>query len=108
MRRVATAPMKLRSAQFVLLVLLFSSLSLSEGSSLRLADELIGSAVGIRLAPRTLSASVAEPASPGIRLPAASYRLAPAGRTTLAGVWSMREPAAHSALIQATTGNARA
>ena len=101
--------MKLRSAQFVLLVLLFSSLGLSDRSSLSLADDLIGSGCGVLLSQQTvarnaLSARPLTHAAPS----AAQQELAPAYQHSLTQAWTMPHPAAHAAFLQAVTANARA
>ena len=100
--------MKLRSAQFVLLVLLFSSLSLSEGATLRLAKQSLGSG-SLRLHSTAVrTAAAAEPLARVARASDAEDRLPPESRTTLAGVWPMRHPAAQAASVQDATANARA
>ena len=91
--------MKLRSAQFVLLVLLFSSLSLSEVSSLRLADEIIGtsSVASARTPARSQRQIQPLPSEAGANQvedqPIAAIRQA----------WTMRAPAAQAASLQAVT-----
>ena len=92
--------MKLRSTQFVLLVLLFTSLSLSEGSTLRLANDVMGqSALSVRSLAGSVARNVPTKTAGGrshavtqaapVRALAASHR-----------PWTMRAPAAHAAAVQ--------
>ena len=92
--------MKLRSAQFVLLVLLLSSLRLSEGSSLRLADELIGN-TGATLSQRATSRTLRQPGTASTQALAATpvQDLSASGRRILRAAWSMRQPAAHAVSV---------
>ena len=101
--------MKLRSAQFVLLVLLFSSLGLSDRSSLSLADDLIGSGCGVLLSQQSIARNVpsARPLTHATAS-AAQQQLAPAHQRSLTHAWTMPHPAAQAVALQATSAIARA
>ena len=102
--------MKRCSAQFVLLVLLCSSLGLAEGSSLRIVDELIGKTNAVRLTQRGAGGTTTRPMATrtGVTYPADGLQLPSAVHRALRLVWTMSQPAADAAAIQATTSNARA
>ena len=95
--------MKLRSAQFVLLVLLLTSLRLSEGSALRMADELLVGPTRVRLS---------QTSETDARPTAAQARIATAARqpelplAALRAAWTMRQPAAQAVAVQAVTTRA--
>ena len=103
--------MKLRSAQFVLLVLLFSAFGLPEGSSLHLAGELVGSGSdsGILLSQRAAVQGTLEARPfPSTALPILPQELSPTHRESLRRAWTMPHPAAQATFLQATSTNARA
>ncbi len=97
--------MRLRTRHLACLLLLLSSLSAAEGSSMRSADLSAGGRyISMLLSQRAAVATAAQPIAPGT----ASYKieaspLPPASLTQQTIAWTMRPPAAHTAALQAAT-----
>ena len=97
--------MKLRSAQFALLVLLFTSLSVAEASACPLAGEWAAISAGLRISPGMV-ASGSQRANEALGGDAGTLRprlLPEAQRSALQRVWPMRQAARQAAAVQASS-----
>ena len=91
--------MKLRSAQFVLLVLLFTSLSLSEGSTLRLANDFMAQAAVSARTPDAHGAARSASGCANGRHRGVSQAAPVSALAVSNQPWTMRAPAAHAVLV---------